>query len=213
VQISDFRLYLITDQLQTCGRALEDVVRQALDGGVRAVQLREKALSSAELYRLAVKMRRLTTDYGARLIINDRIDIARSVDADGVQIGVNSLPVTVVRSMLVPGNALIYSAHSIAEAVCAQADGADIVTFGPVYHTPSKAGFGAPCGVGKLSEAVRALNIPVIALGGIKRGNSSEALLAGCRGIAVISAILAAPDPRDAAATLLKKIEEHVQNP
>jgi thiamine-phosphate pyrophosphorylase len=108
---------------------------------------------------------------------------------------------------------LIYSAHSIEEALRAQADGADIVTFGPVYHTPSKASFGAPCGVGKLSEAVRALDIPVIALGGIKRENSSETLSADCRGIAVISAILAAPDPRDAAASLLQKIEEHVQNP
>ncbi|MEI6702635.1 MAG: thiamine phosphate synthase [Deltaproteobacteria bacterium] len=213
MHISDFSLYLITDRLQTCGRALEDVVWQALDGGVRAVQLREKSLSSAELYSIAVKMRRLTADYGARLIINDRIDIARAVAADGVQIGVNSLPVTAARSILMPGNVLIYSAHSIEEAVCAQRDGVDFVTFGPVYHTPSKASFGDPCGIRKLSEAVRALDIPVIALGGIKLENSYETLSAGCRGIAVISAVLAAPDPRDAAASLLKKIEEHVQNP
>ena len=135
MHISDFSLYLITDRLQTCGRALEDVVRQALDGGVRAIQLREKSLSSAELYSIAVKMRRLTADYGARLIINDRIDIARAVAADGVQIGVNSLPVAAARSILMPGNVLIYSAHSIEEAVCAQRDGVDFVTFGPVSYT------------------------------------------------------------------------------
>ena len=213
MQISDFSLYLITDRLQTCGRPLEEVVRQALDGGVKAVQLREKDFSSVELYRLAREMRRLTADYGARLIINDRIDIAIAADADGVQIGVNSLPVAVVRSVLRQGNLIIYSAHSIEEVERVQADGADMVTFGPLYHTPSKAGYGVPCGVGKLSEAVRALNIPVIALGGVNQENISEALSAGSRRVGVISAILAAPDPRDAAASLLKKIEAHVQNP
>ncbi|MDD5284735.1 MAG: thiamine phosphate synthase [Desulfuromonadaceae bacterium] len=208
MQTTDFNLYLITDRFQTCGRPLEQVVRQALCGGVKAVQLREKDLSTLELYRLAVEMRRLTADYGARLIINDRMDIAQAVGADGVQIGVNSLPVAVVRSMRRQGKVILYSAHSVDEAECAEADGADIVTFGPVYHTPSKAGYGAPSGVIKLSDAVRALNIPVIALGGINQRNVSDALSAGCQGIAVISAILSAADPRDAAASLLKKIEE-----
>jgi thiamine-phosphate pyrophosphorylase len=213
MQTKDFSLYLITDRHQTCGRLLTDVVRQALDGGVKAVQLREKDLSTAELYLLAMEMRLLTTDYSARLIINDRVDIALAVDADGVQIGIKSLPATEVRRLLNQDKVVIYSAHSIEEAERARADGADAVTFGPLYHTPSKAGFGTPCGVMKLSEAARTLDIPVIALGGIKLGNCSEALLAGCRGIAVISAILAATDPRNAAASLLKKIEEHVLHP
>jgi thiamine-phosphate pyrophosphorylase len=212
MQTADFNLYLVTDRYQTCGRPLEKVLRQALDGGVRAVQLREKDLPSGELYCLALEMRRLTTEYGARLIINDRIDIAQAVDADGVQIGVNSMPVAVVRSVLGQDRIIIYSAHSVEEAELARADGADMVTFGPVYHTPSKAGYGAPCGVRKLSDAVRALNIPVIALGGIKLENISEALFSGSRGIAVISAVLAAADPRDAAASLLKKIEEHAKH-
>jgi thiamine-phosphate pyrophosphorylase len=213
MQTKDFSLYLITDRHQTCGRLLTNVVRQALDGGVKAVQLREKDLSTAELYLLAMEMRRLTTDYGASLIINDRVDIAWAVEADGVQIGVKSLPTPEVRRLLSPDKVIIYSAHSIEEAERARADGADVVTFGPVYNTPSKSGFGAPCGVIKLSEAARTLDIPVIALGGIKLGNCSEALLAGCRGIALISAIVAATDPRAAAASLLKKIEEHAQHP
>lgn len=213
MQTKDFNLYLITDRHQTCGRPLQKVVQQALDGGIRAVQLREKDLSSAELYRLAKELRQLTIDYSARLIINDRIDIAEAVDADGVQIGVNSLPVAAVRRMRNQGSIIIYSAHAVEEAERAQADGADIVTFGPVYHTPSKAGQGDPCGVSKLSDAVRALKIPVIALGGIKPENIADALSAGSLGIAVISAILAAVDPRYAARSLLKKIEEHVQFP
>lgn len=210
MQISDFSLYLITDRHQTCGRPLLKVVRQALDGGIRAVQLREKDLSSAELFRLAGEMKRLTEDYAARLIINDRIDIAQAVDADGVQIGVNSLPVSEVRRLQGKGSVIIYSAHAIEEAERAQEAGADFVTFGPVYNTPSKAGFGPPSGIGKLSDTVNTLKIPVIGLGGINRENIFEALSAGCLGIAVISAVLAADDPCYASAALLKKIEEYV---
>lgn len=212
MQATDFKLYLVTDRHQTCGRPLAEVVRQALDGGVTAVQLREKDLTGAELYRLAVDMRGLTAEYGARLIINDRSDIAQAVDADGVQIGVKSLPVAEVRRQLGAEKLIIYSAHAVEEAAQAGMDGADMVTFGPVYHTPSKSGHGAPCGVAHLSKAVHTLNIPVLALGGIKLDNSSYVLSSGCRGIAVISAILSEAAPREAAASLLKKIEEYVQN-
>jgi len=208
MQTAEFRLYLITDRYQTCGRPLVNVVRQALDGGVRAVQLREKDLPSAEMYCLAMEIRRLTTEYGAQLIINDRTDIAQAVDADGVQIGVSSLPVAIVRQVLGRGKIIGYSAHAIDEAVHAQANGADFVTFGPVYPTPSKAVYGEPCGVNKLSDAVSALEIPVIGLGGISESNAIEALSANIMGIAVISAILAVADPRAAASSLLKKIEE-----
>lgn len=212
MQKNDFILYLITDRRQTGGRLLTEVVREALYGGVKAVQLREKDLSGAELFRLAAELRSLTADFAARLIINDRPDIALAVDADGVQIGVSSLPVSVVRRLLGPDKIIGYSAHAIDEALRAQVDGADFVTFGPVYHTPSKAAFGAPCGVKKLSDAASELSIPVIGLGGISQANITESLSAKIHGIAVISAILTAPDPRGATATLLKKIEEYVQH-
>lgn len=213
IQIPDFRLYLITDRHQTGGRPLAEVVRRALEGGVRAVQLREKDLSGAGLYRLARELRRLTSDFDARLIINDRPDIAQVAGADGVHIGVNSLPVAAVRRLLGEGKTIGYSAHEIDEALSAQAEGADFVTFGPLYHTPSKAAYGEPCGVRKLADAASALHIPVIALGGISLATVAEALSADVRGIAVISAILAAADPRVAAASLLKKIEEYAQRP
>jgi len=211
MRITDLNLYLITDRHQTGGRSLTDAVRRSLEGGVRAVQLREKDLSCAALYPLAVELRRLTSDFDASLIINERLDIALAVEADGVHIGVNSLPVAVVRRVLGPGKIIGYSAHDIDEALRAQADGADFVTFGPLYHTPSKAAYGEPCGVKKLAAAAAALEIPVIALGGISPANITEALSANIQGIAVISAILAAGDPRVAAASLLKKIEEYAQ--
>ena len=210
--LTDLRLYLITDRHHTLGRNLTEVVREALEGGVRAVQLREKDLSSGELFRLAEELRCLTTEYDARLIINDRLDIALAVEADGVHVGVNSLPVAVVRQVLGQGKLIGYSAHEINEALQAQADGADFVTFSPVFHTPSKSAFGQPCGVKKLADAAAALHIPVIGLGGISLVNVAEVLSASITGIAVISAVLAAVDPRVAASSLLKKIEEYAHN-
>lgn len=212
MRMTDFSLYLVTDRHQTGDRSLTEAVRRSLEGGVRAVQLREKDLSGAALYRLAAELRRLTSDFDARLIINERLDIALAIEADGVHIGVNSLPVAAVRRLLGPDKIIGYSAHVIDEALCAQADGADFVTFGPLYHTPSKAAYGEPCGVKKLADAASALDIPVIALGGISQANINEALSANIQGIAVISAILAAGDPRVSAASLLKKIEEYAQH-
>ena len=212
MQITDFRLYLITDRQQTGSRPLAEVVRRALEGGVRAVQLREKDLSGASLYRLAAELRCVTSDFGARLIINDRPDIALAVGADGVHIGVSSLPVAAVRRLLGEGKYIGYSAHGIDEALRAQTDGADFVTFGPLYPTPSKAAYGEPCGVKKMAEAASALDIPVIALGGISPANITEALSANVHGVAVISAVLAAADPRVAASSLLKKIEEYARH-
>lgn len=210
--LTPFNLYLITDRHQTCGRSLTDVVRQALEGGVRAVQLREKDLSGAELYRLAMELRSLTNDFNALLFINERPDIALAVGADGVHVGINSLPVAAVRTLLGRDKIIGYSAHAIDEALNAQSDGADFVTFGPLYPTPSKAAYGEACGVGKLAGAVSAMKIPVIGLGGISEANAIEALSANIQGIAVISAILSAADPRVAAASLIKKIEEYVQH-
>jgi thiamine-phosphate pyrophosphorylase len=208
----DFSLYLITDRHQTGGRPLVDVVHAALEGGVRAVQLREKDLPGSELYRLATELRRLTVEFGARLIINDRTDIALAVDADGVHIGVSSLPVAVTRTLLGSEKTIGYSAHAITEAHAAHMAGADFVSFGPVFHTPSKAAFGSPCGTEMLAEAVAALALPVIALGGINSTNLDETMASAPCGIAVIAALMAAADPRLAAVSLLKKIEEYAQH-
>lgn len=212
MRIDDFRLYLITDRHQTGVNTLTDVVRMALESGVRAVQLREKDLPTAELYRLAMALRRLTNEFNAMLIINERLDVALAVGADGVHIGISSLPVADVRRVLGNGGIIGYSAHDIDEALRAQADGADFVTFGPLFPTPSKLAYGKPCGVKILASVSTAMEIPVLALGGISEENIAGAFSAGIEGIAVISAVMAAADPRSASVSLLKKIEMYAKS-
>ena len=191
----DFSLYLITDRMQTAGRALSAVVADAVRGGLRAVQLREKDLNSCQLFELAGELRNVTRASGAYLLINDRIDVALAVGADGVQLGQAGIPVAAARRLLGSGRIIGYSAHSVEEAFRAEHDGADFVTFGPVYATPSKAGYGAPLGLAPLAEAVKKLTIPVFALGGVKISTTAEVLSSGVHGIALISAIIAARNP------------------
>ena len=190
----DFSLYLITDRNQTAGRPLLEVVEAALSGGVRAVQLREKDLSTAELYDLAWELRALTSRFDARLLINDRIDVALAVEADGVHLGTSSLPVTAARR-IAPDLIIGYSSHVVGEAAAALAKGADFVTFGPVFSTPSKAAYGDPLGLVELERACRQANGPVFALGGVKQSNLPQIKATGCSRVALISDILSAPDP------------------
>jgi thiamine-phosphate pyrophosphorylase len=205
----DFSLYLITDRMQTAGRALPVVVADALRGGLRSVQLREKDLTAGQLFDLAVKLRKLTREFGARLLINDRIDVALAVAADGVHLGKASMPVPVARRLLGSERLIGYSAHSADEALQAQLGGADFVTLGPVYHTPSKALYGEPLGVSLLSEATSVVNIPVFALGGVKQASIAEVLSAGAHGVALISAIMAASNPTFETESLLRAIAHH----
>jgi thiamine-phosphate pyrophosphorylase len=191
----DFNLYLITDRKQTRNSNLPEVIEAALTGGVKAVQLREKDLSGRSLFDTALGMRELTSRYGAKLIINDRVDIALAVDADGVHLGGESIPVRAARKVLGGQKLIGVSCHDRAGAMAAQDAGADFITFGPVYYTSSKARYGDPVGIAALRETAVILRIPVFALGGIKPGNVREVIAAGAHGIALISAIIAADDP------------------
>ncbi|BET57004.1 thiamine phosphate synthase [Geobacter sp. 60473] len=199
----DFSLYLITDRHQTGGRDLFAVVEEALAGGVRCVQLREKDLPARALLELALAMRSLTDRFGARLLINDRVDIALAAGADGVHLGEEGMPAAVARELLGSGRLIGVSCHGRDGAAAAVAQRADFITFGPVYPTPSKAAYGEPVGIGQLAATTQEIHIPVFALGGIKEANIPEALAAGAAGIALISAIIAAPDPRERAQALL----------
>jgi len=195
--------------MQTAGRLLPAVVADALRGGLRAVQLREKDLTAGQLYYLAVELRQITREYGAKLLINDRIDVALAVAADGVHLGKASLPLPEARHILGNERLIGYSAHSVEEAIQAQQGGADFVTMGPVYHTHSKAQFGEPLGVSVLSDAIRVLTIPVFALGGVNRTSVAEVLSAGAHGVGLISAIMAAPNPTLETESLLRTIAHH----
>ncbi|HET6421170.1 MAG TPA: thiamine phosphate synthase [Geobacteraceae bacterium] len=199
----DFDLYLITDRKQARNGRLSEVIEAALRGGVKAVQLREKDLSGRSLFDAALGMRELTSRYGAKLIINDRVDIALAVDADGVHLGGESIPARAARKVLGGSRLVGVSCHDRTGAFAARDGGADFITFGPVYFTPSKARYGSPVGVAALRETAEAVGIPVFALGGIKRENVREVIAAGARGIALISAIIAADDPEKETKELL----------
>lgn len=202
-RLPDFDLYLVTDRRQTGGKDLVGVLERALAGGVRAIQLREKDLAGRELFILAEKMKGLCASYRAGLFINDRVDVALGVDADGVQLGVGSMPVGVARELLGEKKLIGVSTHSLAEAKEAEEAGADFILFGPVYETPSKAVYGKPQGSGRLKEVVEKVSFPVYAIGGIKAGNIAEVRESGAAGVALISAVLAAADPLAAVREIL----------
>jgi thiamine-phosphate pyrophosphorylase len=202
----DFNLYLITDRKGCTGRDLLTVVGKALEGGVKAIQLREKDLPARDLYDLALEMRELTGRFGARLFVNDRIDIAMAVDADGVHLGESGMTANIARKLLEKGKLIGVSCHSLESALSAQEKGADFITCGPVFHTPSKAAYGEPLGLSLLAGVARSIIIPVFAIGGIKRGNIGEVMAAGAKGVALISAIIAAEDPEGEAEILLSLI-------
>ncbi|MEK6561812.1 MAG: thiamine phosphate synthase [Candidatus Binatota bacterium] len=202
----NFDLYLVTDRNQTGGRDLLWVLERALEGGVRAVQLREKDLGGRELFVLAEKTKRLCERYQANLFVNDRVDVALGVDADGVHLGGDSMPVRAARELLGAEKLIGVSTHSINEAREAEQEKADFILFGPVYFTASKAAYGEPQGLGRLKKVVEKISLPVYAIGGVKVGNIAEVKETGVRGIALISAVLSASDPRAATRRILETL-------
>jgi thiamine-phosphate pyrophosphorylase len=194
----NFRLYVVTDRHEAAGRDLGEIVTAAAQGGAGAIQLREKDLSARDLYALGARLQAALAPYGVPLLINDRLDVALALDAAGVHLAGHSLPTAVARRVLGTGKLLGVSTHSVEEACCAAADGADFIVFGPVFTTPSKVAYGLPQGLQQLSTVVRAVHIPVIAIGGIDHTNLQQVVQAGAYGVAMIRAVLAAPDPHKA---------------
>jgi thiamine-phosphate pyrophosphorylase len=200
-----FSLYLVTDRARTGGRPLLDVVDECLAAGLRAVQLREKDLNARELYDLARSLLALTRTAGANLFINDRVDVALAVGADGVHLAGYSMQAEVVRRAF-PGIRLIgVSTHTPEEARAAEAGGADFVLFGPIYETPSKRER-PPQGIEPLAGVCAELSIPVFAIGGVTPERVHELKSAGARGVAVISAILSADRPGRATKAFIESL-------
>lgn len=190
-----FRLYVVTDRHQTGGRALEDVLADAARGGAGAIQLREKDVTARELYTLGQRIQAAIAPYHVPLLINDRLDVALALDAAGVHLAGHSLPTSVARRALGSTKLLGVSTHSVDDARRAADEGADFVVFGPVFTTPSKLAYGPPQGLQLLATVISQVAIPVIAIGGIDRTNLPQVLQAGAYGVAMIRAVLAAPDP------------------
>lgn len=188
VQPDWLKAYLITDCKRFTEKHLLSHLEAALKGGVRDLQLREKDLPLKDLHSLAVVLRQMTRRYDARLYINDRVDIALMVGADGVHLPEAGLPANEVKACY-PHLLVGVSTHSIEGAKQAQTDGADFVTFSPVYETPSKKEFGPPQGLDRLQEVCREVALPVLALGGINKDRVPAVLDRGASGIALISGI------------------------
>jgi thiamine-phosphate pyrophosphorylase len=177
-------------------------VEACLDAGLRGVQLREKDLPVRDLLALTLTLRESTNRRGARLIVNDRADVALAAGADGVQRTHESLPVATLRAIW-PSALIGASIHSIVDARAAAEEGADFLVFGPVYDTPSKRAYGPPQGLEALRRVAGEAAQPVLAIGGITPGRVREVLAAGAAGVGVISAILAAARPGDATRAFL----------
>jgi thiamine-phosphate pyrophosphorylase len=204
------RLYLITgdrgDEVETAR-----IVEAALEGGANVIQMRKKTMPKGEQYAIAVALRRLTQLHDALLIINDHADIAIAVDADGVHLGQDDLPPSVVRELPgFRGRLIGRSTHSLAQARAAMDEDADYIAVGPVYPTPTKAGRGA-VGTGLVSEVDAIADRPFVAVGGIDHDNAPAVIEAGARAIAVVRAVYDAADPAEAARRLHEMITTRLE--
>lgn len=197
------KLYLVTDP-DLCGpRGVVQTVHDALRGGVSLVQLRDKHAPTRALVELASALREVCEDFDVPLVINDRVDVALAAGVHGVHVGAEDMPATEARRLLGPGSIIGVSVRSADEARAAARAGADYVAANGVWSTPTKTNFGSPLGLESVRELVQASELPVVAIGGIHTGNAGALASAGCAGIAVVSAIMAAPNPARASQSLI----------
>lgn len=199
-------LCVITRRVERLGRDHRDVAAAALEGGARLIQVRDKELSTRRLFEVVLDIRPLVRAAGARLVVNDRVDIALAAEADGVHLGDEDLPAAQARRLLGPQAIVGVSVASAAEARAAEAAGASYVSVGSIFATGSKPDAGRPIGAAAIGEIKRAVEVPVLAIGGIRRDNAAEVIRAGADGVAVISAVAEAADMASATAELLRLI-------
>ncbi|MBN1654882.1 MAG: thiamine phosphate synthase [Deltaproteobacteria bacterium] len=198
-------LYFVTGEAYSHGRSTLEVVRLALDGGVRLIQLREKEKTTRELLQLAAAVRELCDRYDALLIINDRVDIALAVDADGVHLGNDDLAPAHARRLF-PEGIIGVSTHCEAEATGLENRGASYFNIGPVFPTRTKSWDEAFLGVDRISSIAACCSLPFSVMGGIDLGNVKQVVDAGARTVAVVTAITRAPDPKLVCQRLLRII-------
>jgi thiamine-phosphate pyrophosphorylase len=201
----DPTLYVVLDRTVARGRSLDDVLAAVIEGGCRMVQLREKDWPSGRLLPVAERLLTRARQAGVTFVVNDRVDLAVAVGADGVHLGQDDLPARTARPLLRPGMILGVSTHNVAQAHSARDDGADYVAVGSMFATTTKPDFElvGPSLVRKLRPDLR---VPLVGIGGITHENAAEVIRAGADGVAVISAVCAAPDPAAATRRLLEAI-------
>lgn len=203
----DYSVYVVTDRSLSRGRSTPDVVREAVEGGATCVQLREKQAGTREFLEEARALRPWLRGRNIPLFINDRVDIALAVEADGVHLGQQDMPIADARRLGPPSWIIGVSAESVEDAVRAEREGADYIGVSPVFSTPTKTDTARPLGLEGLRAMRAAVRIPLVAIGGIHLRNAREVIRAGADGLAVVSAIVSADSPREAAAALRREID------
>ena len=204
--INDYSLYIVTDEELSFGRTHLEIAEQAVSGGATVIQLRDKTKPACELLKIAQDITAITKPAGVLSIVNDRLDIALGAGVDGVHLGQNDIPLTIARQLAPPPFIIGLSINSIAQAKEAEREGADYIAVSPVFETNSKSDAGPGHGLKMLSDIVHAVDIPVIGIGGISHSNLHQIFEQGASGVAVISAIVSAPDIRVATKTMKEQI-------
>lgn len=207
----DYSLYLVTDRGLACGRSTLEIVRAAVHGGATVVQLREKDCSTRDFIEQALTIKEFVKDRGVPLIINDRVDVAQAVKADGVHLGQSDMPLGMAKKILGDSMIIGISAESQQDAVEAEKGGADYLGVSPIYATPTKTDTAPPLGLEGLREIRKAVRLPLVGIGGLNRDNAAEVIRSGADGVAVVSAIVAADDPQTAADAIKQTIKEAQQ--
>ena len=204
----DYSLYLVTDRGLARGRSTLEIVKAAVDGGATVVQLREKDCPTLEFIEQALAIKDLLQARRIPLIINDRLDVAQAVRADGVHLGQTDMPLDMAKGILGDSMLIGISTESIEDAIAAEKGGADYLGVSPIYATPTKTDTAPPLGLAGLRQIRKAVRLPLVGIGGLNRENSADVIRSGADGVAVVSAIVAADDPEAAARMLRRIIEE-----
>ncbi len=191
-------LHVLTDSLE--------VARAAISGGASVIQLREKEASTLRMVEVGRHLRELTREAGVALVVNDRVDVALAVDADGLHVGQDDMPAGLARRLVGSDRILGVSATSLEEAVRAEREGADYLGVGPVFPTSSKADAAPAMGLEGLRAITARVSVPVVAIGGVNAESVDAVMAAGAAGVAVISAVVSAPDVEEAARRLSERI-------
>jgi thiamine-phosphate diphosphorylase len=204
--ISDWDLYLVTDGRVYPGRTHIDEVKAAIAGGTKVVQFREKQMIDRNMITIGKVLRSITAEAGIDFIMNNRVDIALALGAEGVHVGQEDMPVELTRRLMGPNKIVGTSVSTVTEAIKAEKDGASYIAASPVFATLTKADTPLPTGLDGLKEIAESVNIPIVAIGGINLGNIDEVISAGADVIAVVSAVVCAPDMRKAVEELTSAI-------
>ncbi|MBI4003873.1 MAG: thiamine phosphate synthase [Candidatus Omnitrophica bacterium] len=207
MSLSKCRLYVIIDRAASGGRDLADVAAASIRGGADVLQFRDKTASARAFMKEAERLLSVARRADVPLIINDRVDIACAVGADGVHLGQDDLPLAAARRVLGPGRQIGRSTHSLEQARDAEAEGADYLGCGPIFQTPTKPDAGS-VGTELIGRVMDAVRLPVVCIGGIDRGNLAAVLEAGADRVAVVRAVCAAADPESAARELKQTLEQ-----